>query len=113
MRLAALLLALTRAFELPRIHPEATSLLSDGKWWAQVGDHVVHTPHASSGLSTNIGNYYYAYGSHKALNDELRDKRVQLNHKDVLSDAKLFPKRGSYGGSQDWVPQFIAVWPSR
>ncbi|CAK9035482.1 Probable zinc metalloprotease PTRG_04772 [Durusdinium trenchii] len=127
MRLAALLLALTRAFELPRIHPEATSLLSDGKWWAQVGDHVVHTPHASSGLSTNIGNYYYAYGSHKALNDELRDKRVggagrvhifhlpegkeslattlpkvagrrdslsslvQLNHKDVLSDAKLFP----------------------
>ena len=107
MRLAALLLALTRAFELPRIHPEATSLLSDGKWWAQVnrfvacqcfgfqgiadrsvecwygdsclhgllhfaakwkvGDHVVHTPHASSGLSTNIGNYYYAYGKELSL----------------------------------------------
>ena len=28
----------------------------------QVGDHVVHSPHADSGLSSNVGDYYYAYG---------------------------------------------------
>lgn len=128
MRIAVLLaLSLASASELPRIRPDAASLLSNGKWWAQVGDHVVHSPHADSGLSSNVGDYYYAYGSHGALNDELREKRVggsgrvhifhlpegkdslvtnlpqvagrrdslsslvQLNHKDVLSDAKLFP----------------------
>jgi len=129
MRIAVFLaLSLTSATELPRIHPDAAaSLLSTGKWWAQVGDHVVHTPHADSGLSAHVGDYYYAYGSHGALNDELLEKRVggagrvhifhlpegkdslatslpkvagrrdsvsslvQLSHKDVLSDAKLFP----------------------
>eukprot|EP00435_Cladocopium_sp_Y103_P019871 s278_g4.t2 len=128
MRIAVFLaLSLTSASELPRIRPDATSLLSTDHWWAQVGDHVVHSPHADSGLSSNVGDYYYAYGSHGALNAELREKRVggsgrvhifhlpegkdslvtnlpkkagrrdslsslvQLNHKDVLSDAKLFP----------------------
>eukprot|EP00438_Fugacium_kawagutii_P032546 Skav202164 [mRNA] locus=scaffold970:369032:370393:- [translate_table: standard] len=77
MRIAPVFVALVgiaSGFKLPRVHPDAASLLSG--WWAQVGDHVVHTPHAHSGLSTNVGDYYYAYGSPGALSDELREKRV-------------------------------------
>jgi len=38
MRIAVLLaLSLASASELPRIRPDAASLLSNGKWWAQAG----------------------------------------------------------------------------
>ncbi|CAJ1395961.1 unnamed protein product [Effrenium voratum] len=122
----SLVTAVAATSELPRINLNAKSML-EGKWWAQVGDHVVHTPHAKTGLSSNVGDYYYAYGSHAALSQELQEKRVagagrvhifhlpegkdalstalpkvshrrdsvsalvQLSHKVVLSDAKLFP----------------------
>ena len=29
----------------------------------QVGDHLVHAPSTDSGLSSNVGDYYYAYGA--------------------------------------------------
>mmetsp|Transcript_13854 Transcript_13854/g.25949 ORF Transcript_13854/g.25949 Transcript_13854/m.25949 type:complete len:472 (-) Transcript_13854:226-1641(-) len=122
-----LLAAVAHAAQLPRLHPAATSTLGEGTWWAKVGDHIVHTPNADSGLSSNVGDYYYAYGSHRALTEELHEKRVggagrlhifhlpegkdsldtqlpkvggrrdavsalvQLSHKDVLADARLFP----------------------
>jgi len=115
--------------QLPKIHATAppSSLVQQGKWWAQAGNHIVHAPHHGSELSPHINNYYYAYGSHSALTQELKDKRVggdgrlhifhlpkgvsslvekpstqaarrialsallQLEHKQVLSDAKTFP----------------------
>eukprot|EP00933_Yihiella_yeosuensis_P023416 TRINITY_DN1823_c0_g2_i2.p1 TRINITY_DN1823_c0_g2~~TRINITY_DN1823_c0_g2_i2.p1 ORF type:complete len:480 (-),score=86.53 TRINITY_DN1823_c0_g2_i2:304-1743(-) len=45
-------------------------------WWATVGGQVVRNPHRDSGLSPHVGDYYYAYGSHAALNDELLERRV-------------------------------------
>eukprot|EP00930_Biecheleria_cincta_P047758 TRINITY_DN33179_c0_g1_i1.p1 TRINITY_DN33179_c0_g1~~TRINITY_DN33179_c0_g1_i1.p1 ORF type:complete len:488 (-),score=107.19 TRINITY_DN33179_c0_g1_i1:148-1611(-) len=64
--------------QLPKIHATAppSSLVQQGKWWAQAGNHIVHAPHQNSELSPNIENYYYAYGSHSALTQELQDKRV-------------------------------------
>eukprot|EP00931_Biecheleriopsis_adriatica_P077502 TRINITY_DN51052_c0_g1_i1.p1 TRINITY_DN51052_c0_g1~~TRINITY_DN51052_c0_g1_i1.p1 ORF type:complete len:474 (+),score=124.92 TRINITY_DN51052_c0_g1_i1:181-1602(+) len=123
--------------QLPKAHLASSSsaLEQKGKWWAQVGDHIVHTPHRDSGLSSDVGDYYYLYGSHGALTEELKDKRVggagrlhiihlpggvdslqeelpykagrrsavsalvQLQHQDVLNDAKLFP---SYSPSQGY-----------
>eukprot|EP00439_Symbiodinium_sp_Y106_P031769 s7596_g3.t2 len=112
-----------------------SSAVFHGTWWAKVGDHLVHAPSTDSGLSSNVGDYYYAYGSHGALTDELHEKRVggagrlhifhlpegkdslatqlpkvagrrdsvsalvQLNHQDVLSDARLFP---AYNVPQDY-----------
>jgi len=110
---------------------EASGLIQaeePGQWWAQVGDHVVHTPHADSGLSPHISDYYYAYaGSHKSIPAELYQKRVggagrvhifhlpggpeslqsslphkagrraavstlmQMQHKVILSNGKIFP----------------------
>lgn len=37
-----------------------------------MGDHVVHTPHADSGLSAHVGDYYYAYGT------RLREERSEV-----------------------------------
>eukprot|EP00933_Yihiella_yeosuensis_P011515 TRINITY_DN1188_c0_g1_i2.p1 TRINITY_DN1188_c0_g1~~TRINITY_DN1188_c0_g1_i2.p1 ORF type:complete len:482 (-),score=107.72 TRINITY_DN1188_c0_g1_i2:197-1642(-) len=102
-------------------------LTQDGKWWVKVGSDVLHQPHESSGLSQDVGNYYFAYGSEKALTPELQAAKVggsgrahvfhlpggpvslaqipnakngrraavsslvQLNHKKILSDSRLFP----------------------
>eukprot|EP00933_Yihiella_yeosuensis_P011514 TRINITY_DN1188_c0_g1_i1.p1 TRINITY_DN1188_c0_g1~~TRINITY_DN1188_c0_g1_i1.p1 ORF type:complete len:490 (-),score=101.94 TRINITY_DN1188_c0_g1_i1:352-1821(-) len=102
-------------------------LTQDGKWWVKVGNDVLHQPHGSSGLSQDVGNYYFAYASEKALTPELQSAKVggsgrahvfhlpdgpaslvqipdakngrraavsslvQLTHKKVLSDARLFP----------------------
>uniref|UniRef100_A0A7S4VV28 Peptidase M28 domain-containing protein n=1 Tax=Alexandrium monilatum TaxID=311494 RepID=A0A7S4VV28_9DINO len=52
------------------------SLEKDGKWWAHLGDHVYHAPSSSSGLSSRVGDYYYAFGSDSALSNKLRDRRV-------------------------------------
>jgi len=71
-----LLASVASAAQLPRLHPTAASSLGEGTWWAKVGDHLVHAPATDSGLSSNVGDYYYAYGSHGALTDELHEKRV-------------------------------------
>eukprot|EP00440_Ansanella_granifera_P059002 gb/GFBE01063953.1/.p1 GENE.gb/GFBE01063953.1/~~gb/GFBE01063953.1/.p1 ORF type:complete len:483 (+),score=142.28 gb/GFBE01063953.1/:1-1449(+) len=64
--------------QLPKVHADAppTSLMDEGKWWAKVGDHIVHTPHESTGLSQNVNDYYYLYGSPAALTQELQENKV-------------------------------------
>mmetsp|Transcript_84346 Transcript_84346/g.149107 ORF Transcript_84346/g.149107 Transcript_84346/m.149107 type:complete len:486 (+) Transcript_84346:96-1553(+) len=64
--------------QLPKLHTEKhpSALLQEGQWWAKVGDHFVHAPDETSGLSKDVGDYYYTYGSHAALTQELKDKRV-------------------------------------
>jgi len=52
------------------------ALSQSGRWWAQVGNSVVHAPEADTGLSPHAKDYYYAYGSHKSLPVELLQKRV-------------------------------------
>ena len=43
-------------------HPSVSACKARGFATSEVGDHVVHTPHAKTGLSSNVGDYYYAYG---------------------------------------------------
>lgn len=64
--------------QLPKVHASQppSSLIQQGKWYAQAGSHIIHAPHEDSELSPDINDYYYAYGSHDALTTELQDKRV-------------------------------------
>lgn len=52
------------------------AIAAEGKWWAKVGDHVVHQPKDSTGLSSDVSSYYYAYGSEKAIPDQLMKTKV-------------------------------------
>mmetsp|Transcript_122032 Transcript_122032/g.345875 ORF Transcript_122032/g.345875 Transcript_122032/m.345875 type:complete len:457 (-) Transcript_122032:63-1433(-) len=80
--LAALPSTFASAASLPSLHAkEPLALLQQGanstSWRVHVGDRVFYTPHAATpGLSRDISNYYYALGSHQALTDEMRERRV-------------------------------------
>lgn len=73
---AAAVVAMTAALaaELPAV-PLAES--PSESWWARLDDKVILPPDEGSGLSSNIGDYYYAYGSSHALEGSaLKDHRV-------------------------------------
>jgi hypothetical protein len=58
-------------------HIAHTSALdAENKWWTRVGDKVFHQPEESSGLSRDIGNYFYAIGSEAGVPDSLKQHRV-------------------------------------
>jgi len=70
-------LALGRTTQLPQIHQgHPSDLLHEGQWWAKAGDHFVHQPPHGSFLSKDVGDYYYTYGSHQALTEEMKEARV-------------------------------------
>lgn len=82
--LAVLLCHDVRALELPSVHVRrhtdveaaSESLEHAGKWWVRMGDRVYHKPPASSGLSGDVSNYYYAVGSYSAIPEDLLKHRV-------------------------------------
>mmetsp|Transcript_25021 Transcript_25021/g.48909 ORF Transcript_25021/g.48909 Transcript_25021/m.48909 type:complete len:463 (+) Transcript_25021:3-1391(+) len=77
----AALLGVAHSVSLPSFHvaakESATALLERrGKWWAQVGDRVYHSPPPELGLSPDSKSYYYALGSRAAVPKALQAHRV-------------------------------------
>lgn len=75
------LVGIVGAVELPsvQVSPRQTyKSLSDNAadWWAQVGGRVYHAPPSLLGLSQNISDYYYTFGSTAALTSKMKEHVV-------------------------------------
>jgi len=76
---AAVACQVAAATLLPSFHASSgdTSLLEkSGRWHVQIDDTVFHAPEASSELSPDINNYYYAIGSTSGVPADLKSARV-------------------------------------
>eukprot|EP00928_Gymnodinium_smaydae_P014774 TRINITY_DN15430_c0_g1_i1.p1 TRINITY_DN15430_c0_g1~~TRINITY_DN15430_c0_g1_i1.p1 ORF type:complete len:467 (-),score=46.85 TRINITY_DN15430_c0_g1_i1:215-1615(-) len=55
----------------------SSTLTQNGKWWVRVDNRVYHSPPTSFlSLSSNISNYYYAFGSMEAIPARILSHRV-------------------------------------